>query len=162
MLIGTCLPQFMYKLQGSNGRTCITLFSLDLNCMHSPHRSLSGFFRKACKARTNYFQAGEAFAIISIFVYFAAFIAGVLQFFRKISITHIIAGVNAAGVITALIVWLVMIHVYNSNDLKQSNTLLHECQPLKDSNYNLGAGFALIILAWVLNLIAIPFLYIPL
>ncbi|AIN97602.1 amastin-like surface protein, putative [Leishmania panamensis] len=104
-------------------------------------------FWSECPGHLLRFRLAEAFAIISIFVYGAAFVLGVIMLFCGSILRWICLGLNIVGAITVCIVWATMVRSYFNDDGK-------ECPALQSVTVY-GAGFALFVAAWVLDVINI-------
>ncbi|CAJ1986436.1 amastin-like protein [Leishmania donovani] len=153
VLIGTGVDMFYIKPEHSFGaRLCITLWGGKTDCRKANVTISSGVRWKFCPIRRNNFRIGQAFAIISIFVYGAAFLFGFLLLYCCAGFRWLCLALNIVGAVTACVVWAVMVVTYRLPEPK--------CLELSD-NYNFGTGFGLFVLAWILDIIDIIFLMLP-
>ncbi|RNF18151.1 amastin [Trypanosoma conorhini] len=116
--VGTPTAQFRGRgyLHGADVSklSCVSLWGMKNDCTKDTYDLRPGDFvcPDSASRLKQVFQAGEAFAIISIFVTLASIIAVGYHFFRSSSVvpTMILA---VAGVVTILIPWACMAAVYN-------------------------------------------------
>ncbi|CBZ08371.1 amastin-like protein [Leishmania infantum JPCM5] len=153
VLIGTGVDMFYIKPEHSFGaRVCITLWGGKTDCRKAKVTITPGVRWKFCPIRRNNFRIGEAFAVISIFVYGAAFLFGFLLLYCCAGFRWLCLALNIVGAVTACVVWAVMVVTYRLPEPK--------CLELSDG-YDFGTGFGLFVLAWILDIIDIIFLMLP-
>ncbi|TPP49090.1 Amastin surface glycofamily protein [Leishmania donovani] len=153
VLIGTGVDMFYIKPEHSFGaRVCITLWGGKTDCRKANVTISSDVRWKFCPIRRNNFRIGQAFAIISIFVYGAAFLFGFLLLYCCAGFRWLCLALNIVGAVTACVVWAVMVVTYRLPEPK--------CLELSDG-YDFGTGFGLFVLAWILDIIDIIFLMLP-
>ncbi|CAJ1005184.1 putative Amastin surface glycoprotein, partial [Leishmania naiffi] len=104
---------------------------------------------KVCPCRLRRLRACQASAIIFIFVYGSAAVLGFILLWGCSCLRWACLAHNVAGIATLGIVWASMVLVY------YQGTVL--CVREKDLSA-LGSGFALLVIAWCLNIINIAFL----
>nr|CAZ91490.1 amastin-like protein [Leishmania infantum] len=153
VMIGTGVDMFYNKPEFSFGsRVCITLWGAKTDCRR-PKVTISSDVRWAnCPIRRNSFRLGQVFAIISIFVYGAAFLFGFLLLYCCAGFRWLCLALNIVGAVTACVVWAVMVVTYRFTGPR--------CFDLSE-DYDFGTGFGLFVLAWVLDILDIIFLMLP-
>nr|CCM20282.1 Putative amastin [Leishmania guyanensis] len=123
---------------------CITLWDLKLNCMSVTYAMSANEQWAPCPPRRNRFRMGQAFAVISIFVYGMAFVLGVIMLFCHRRFRWVCLVLNIFGTITVFFVWVTLAVSFNENSDVG-------CPELKTPN-TYGAGFVLFLLAWLLDI----------
>ncbi|CAG9581927.1 amastin-like_surface_protein_-_putative [Leishmania major strain Friedlin] len=148
VLVGTPLDMFRAAVEEFNfSHVCVTLWGAKLGCYNSSYLVTSDELWVNCTARRDRFRAAQALAVISIFVYGAAFVLGVLLLCCCSILRWVCLAVNIVGVFTLVVVWVAMVVTYYASE----NTY---CPNLKRF-FNYGAGFALFLVAWCLDIINI-------
>ncbi|CBZ40994.1 uncharacterized protein [Leishmania mexicana MHOM/GT/2001/U1103] len=132
---------------------CYTLWGFKFGC-----RSLDYVFPidqvfTDCPVVQHRFRAAQAFAIISIFVYGAAFILGSILLFCCSFLRMVCLALNIVGIATLCVVWAAMAVTYNNREGR-------DCPALKN-HWAYGTGFVLFVIAWILDIINIIFLLLP-
>nr|CCM20268.1 Putative amastin-like protein [Leishmania guyanensis] len=150
VLVGTPIDMFHQRGGGRFENTpCITLWGSKDEC-HSGNYSMDlEELWRGCPARQHRFRACQAFAIISIFVYGIAAVLGFLQLCCCSFPRWVCLALNVTGAVTLFIVWASMLVVYYQEDFL--------CVREKDLSV-LGSGFALLVIAWLLDALNILFL----
>ncbi|XUY37175.1 amastin-like protein [Leishmania panamensis] len=108
---------------------------------------------RTCPNRLTRFRVAQAFALISIFVYGAAFVLGVIQLFCCAYLRWVCLALNVVGAVTLCIVWAAMVVTFYTNE----SFICAEQGRL----YTYGSGFVLFVLAWILDIINIVSLLLP-
>ncbi|XQJ30503.1 Amastin surface glycoprotein, putative [Leishmania guyanensis] len=93
------------------------------------------------------FRVAEAFAIISILVYGAAFALGVIMLFCCPIGRWICLALNIVGAVAVCVVWATMVVTFFYDEGAFCPALQRFC--------HYGAGFALFVIAWVLDVLNI-------
>ncbi|XQJ30338.1 amastin-like surface protein, putative [Leishmania guyanensis] len=152
VLVATPINMFWYRDDGFTlfPNRCIFLWGYKRDCRNTNYTASSDSLWARCPVRRNRFRAAQALAVISIVVYGAAFVLGVIMLFCCRWVRWVCLVLNSVGVVTLCIVWAFMAVTYNSNE----GTV---CTPL-NALYTYGAGFVLFLLAWVLDVLNIPVL----
>ncbi|TPP50357.1 Amastin surface glycofamily protein [Leishmania donovani] len=125
---------------------CITLFGMKVDCYNKTYLETTEELWAECFNRLNRFHAAQAFAIISILVYFAAFAFGLLLLFCCPCLRWVCLALNVAGILTLCVVWAAMVVTYYTDDSA-------DCVKAKDE-FTFGIGFDLLMTAWCLDIIA--------
>ncbi|TPP50483.1 Amastin surface glycofamily protein [Leishmania donovani] len=94
-----------------------------------------------------------AFAVISIFVYGTAFVLGLIALCCCACLRWVCLALNVAGIATLCIVWASMVVIYYKDEG-------FACSPFRDF-FSYGAGFALLVVAWCLDIINVGLLLLP-
>ncbi|CAJ1007780.1 putative Amastin surface glycoprotein [Leishmania naiffi] len=152
VLVATPIDMFRAK-NGQALKGCLTLWGFKDNCSSLTNDVEISTVWDSCSNRLRLFQASGAFAIISIFVYGAAFMLGVVMLLCSSNLRLVCLGLNIVGAFTVCFVWAVMAMTYLTEDggpCPAMRTLLQY-----------GAGFALLIIAWLLDVINVLFLLLP-
>nr|CAJ2466032.1 unnamed protein product [Leishmania braziliensis] len=147
VLVATPLDMFRFKPQNPNFTGCLTLWGFTNSCGSVVYDSTLFEVWEGCPHHLSGFHAAEAFAIISILVYGAAFVLGVLMLFCRFILRWVCLGLNIVGAITVCIVWAIIVVIFFNGEGE-------DCPDLQSiSNY--GAGFGLFLAAWVLDILNI-------
>nr|CAJ2471614.1 unnamed protein product [Leishmania braziliensis] len=153
LLVLAATPIDMYRFRNPDGRSpnqCITLWGLKITCSGSSYDFDSDDIWEDCPPRRDRFRVSEAFAVISVLVYCAAFVLGVIMLFCCRYLRWVCLALNSVGAVTLWIVWVCMAVSYHKNEGP-------DCEPIKEF-YTYGAGFVLLVLAWLLDILNIPVL----
>nr|CAJ2471608.1 unnamed protein product [Leishmania braziliensis] len=151
VLVATPIDMYWFRNpDGDSPNECITLWGLKITCSGSSYDFDSDGLWESCPPRRDRFRVSEAFAVISVLVYCAAFVLGVIMLFCCRYLRWVCLALNSVGAVTLWIVWACMAVAYHKNEG------LH-CQPIKEF-YTYGAGFVLLVLAWLLDILNIPVL----
>nr|CCM20292.1 Putative amastin-like protein [Leishmania guyanensis] len=129
---------------------CITLWGIKAVCSNLAYESSSDVHWELCPLRRDRFRMGQAFAVISIFVYGMTFVLGVIMLFCCRWVRWVCLTLNIVGAVTLCIVWVAMVVSYYRNDG-------NDCIVVANF-YNYGIGFFLLLVAWVLDIANIPVL----
>ncbi|CAG9582056.1 putative amastin-like surface protein [Leishmania major strain Friedlin] len=148
VLVGTPLdifrgvnPQVLGNLM-----VCITLFGVKVDCYNTTYAESAEVLWADCLNRLNRFHVAQAFAIISILVYFAAFFFGLLLIFCCPCLRWLCLALNIIGVVTLFIVWVAMVVTYYKDD--------NAACPKARNEFTFGIGFDLLMTAWCVDIIA--------
>ncbi|TPP50770.1 Amastin surface glycofamily protein [Leishmania donovani] len=109
---------------------------------------------KNCPSRRDRFLLAQVFDVISLAVYAVAFLFGFILLWCCSAFRWVCLALNIVGIGTVCVVWVLMVKVYHIDD----GTV---CMVL-DKGFRFGIGFGLLLVAWVLDIIAIFFLLLPL
>ncbi|CAJ1039342.1 putative Amastin surface glycoprotein [Leishmania shawi] len=151
VLVATHIDMFRYRPDGSMlDNECITLWSSKNNCASGKHDISSDGQWAACPPRRDRFRAAQAFVIISIFVYGTAFVLGVIMLLCNRCFRWVCLALNSVGAVTLFIVWVAMAVTYSRNEG-------FGCLAPK-AFHSYGAGFVLLVLAWLPDILNIPVL----
>nr|CCM20278.1 Putative amastin-like protein [Leishmania guyanensis] len=153
VLVGTLIVIFRISDPERIVNGYITLWGTTLTVGNSSVYSSSKVIWQMCPGRLMCFRIAQTLAILSILVYGAAFVLGVIMLFCCTLLRWICLTLNIVGAITLGIVWAAMVFTYFTDEGRL-------CQSLK-SFAGYGAGFALLVAAWVLDILNIVFLLLP-
>ncbi|TPP50766.1 Amastin surface glycofamily protein [Leishmania donovani] len=154
LLVG--IPLDMFRIDPSirfGGRVCVTLWGAKPDCRNVKVGIDVDTRWRYCPTRVKRFHVAQAFAVISVFVYGAAFLFGLFLLWCCSAFRWVCLALNIVGIGTVCVVWVLMVKVYNTEGEK--------CLALR-RDYVFGAGFGLFLFAWVLDIIDIFFLLLPL
>ncbi|TPP42737.1 Amastin surface glycofamily protein [Leishmania donovani] len=155
VMIGTGVDMFYLKHgPGSSARVCVTLWGAKSDCRGPKITNPSDKRWASCPIRRRNFRIGQAFAVITIFVYGLAFLFGFLLLYCCSGFRWLCLALNIVGAVTACVVWAVMAVTYRVNEEPNCTTL--------NLVYNFGTGFGLFVFAWILGILDIIFLMVPL
>ncbi|XUY37166.1 amastin-like protein [Leishmania panamensis] len=143
-------PIDMFRIRDRNRSTpneCITIWGLKLDCTSTVNDIPTDIRWSACAPRRNRFRVAEGFSVISVFVYGAAFVLGVIMLFCYRWLRWVCLALNSVGAVTVCIVWVCMVVSYNRKD----GMLCTEIR----ATYTYGAGFVFFLLAWLLGILNI-------
>ncbi|AYU81232.1 amastin, putative [Leishmania donovani] len=155
VMIGTGVDMFYLKHgPGSSARVCVTLWGAKSDCRGPKVTNPSDKRWASCPIRRRNFRIGQAFAVITIFVYGLAFLFGFLLLYCCSGFRWLCLALNIVGAVTACVVWAVMAVTYRVNEEPNCTTL--------NLVYNFGTGFGLFVFAWILGILDIIFLMVPL
>ncbi|CBZ40960.1 uncharacterized protein [Leishmania mexicana MHOM/GT/2001/U1103] len=154
VLVATPMEMFRQKDVSPDGSFfCYTLWGFKFNCRSLDYDVPIHEVFTNCPVLLHRFRAAQAFAIISIFVYGAAFILGLILLFCSPSLRMVCLALNIVGIATLCVVWAAMAVTYNTYDGPQClrvNIFL-----------KYGAGFVLFVIAWILDIINTVILLLP-
>ncbi|CAJ1992523.1 amastin-like surface protein [Leishmania donovani] len=154
VLVGTPLDIFRERNPSSGvSSACITLFGLKGQCSSLLYTRTTDMLWEECPPRIPRFRLAQGCAIISIFVYGGAFMLGFILLFCCSLLRWVCLALNVVGMVTSCIVWAAMARTYNQHDGET-------CEPMKTSS-RYGAGFALFVVAWILDTLNIILLLLP-
>ncbi|TPP40080.1 Amastin surface glycofamily protein [Leishmania donovani] len=149
VLVGTPLDMFRSKMETGYGTVkCITLWGVKENCASLDYDLTMYLFFSSCETRILRFRKSQRCAIISILVYMAGLIAGVVNLHGYTTLRWVCLALNIVGSVTLCVVWAAMAVTYNKNEDSR-------CTRLKALNYEFGVGFFLLVVAWILDIINI-------
>ncbi|CBZ37649.1 amastin-like surface protein, putative [Leishmania donovani] len=147
VLVGTPIDMFRSSNSSVFVGQCITLWGFKRDCFSLNYvRTVDVSFEK-CPSRIARFRLAQGCAIISIFVYGAAFILGLILLFCCSLLRWVCLVLNVVGMVTSCVVWAAMAVTYNKTDDRA-------CLPVKTLG-RYGAAFVLFVLAWILDVINI-------
>nr|CAJ2471760.1 unnamed protein product [Leishmania braziliensis] len=153
VLVGTPLDMFRFNSLTRSVTRCLTLWGYKERCSSSSIDSPLNVVWEECPARLRRFHVAQAFAIVSILVYGAAFVLGVIMLFCCSFLRSVCLTLNIVGVATLCVVWVAMTMTFS----KDEGGICVDFQSV--SHY--GAGFALLVTAWVLDILNIFILLLP-
>ncbi|CAJ1992638.1 Amastin surface glycoprotein [Leishmania donovani] len=153
VLIGTPLDMFRGDFKEFGELPCVTLWGFKRMCYSIIYALDTDEKWATCHNRRNRFRASEALAVISIMVYCAAFVLGVIMLFCCSLLRWVCLTLNVVGLLTLGITWVFMVLSYFLDE----GVL---CPPLR-TDFQYGVGFILFLVAWVLDLVDIVFLLFP-
>ncbi|CAJ1041128.1 putative Amastin surface glycoprotein [Leishmania shawi] len=146
-------PIDMFRSRNRTGQfpmECFTLWGYKQDCYSTAYDLPTDLLWRLCPARRNRFRVAEGFAVISVFVYCAAFVLGVIMLFCYRWLRWVCLALNSVGAVTVCIVWASMAVTYHKNEGPG-------CLAWR-TMYTYGAGFVFLLLAWLLDLFNIPVL----
>ncbi|XQJ30367.1 amastin-like surface protein, putative [Leishmania guyanensis] len=146
-------PIDMFRIRNRTGdlpMECLTLWGLKLDCISTRYVLPSDKWWFNCTSRRDRFRAAQGFAVISVFVYGAAFVLGVIMLFCYRWLRWVCLALNCVGAVTVCIVWASMAVTYNRDEGPRC--------PAWRTRDTYGAGFVFFLLAWLLDLFNIPVL----
>nr|CAJ2465524.1 unnamed protein product [Leishmania braziliensis] len=148
-------PIDMFRSRGHIGEfpSCLTLWGFKRDCYSISADGTPSEIWAECPGRLMRFRIAEALAIVSIFVYGAAFALGVVMLFCCSCLRFVCVALNILGVATLCVVWAAMAQIYHQDEI--------ETCPALQISMNYGGGFTLFVLAWVLDILNIFFLLLP-
>nr|CAJ2471558.1 unnamed protein product [Leishmania braziliensis] len=153
VLVATPIDMYRFRIGSVHSffpDHCITLWGVKVVCSNLAYESSSDAEWALCPTRRDRFRAAQAFAVISIFVYLAAFLLGVIMLFCCRYLRWVCLALNCFGAVTVCIVWVAIVVSYNRDDGD-------DCFVVAEF-YNYGIGFFLLLVAWVLDILNIPVL----
>ncbi|TPP49081.1 Amastin surface glycofamily protein [Leishmania donovani] len=154
VLVGTPIDMFRGTTKDLfNISLCITLWGSKFECNTIMYAMPTDDQWKFCPTRLQHFRIAEILSIISVFVYALAALLGFIMLCCCSLLRWLCLVFNIAGIVTLGITWGSMVVEYGRNESRF-------CPPLR-KDYKFGVGFALFMVAWVLNLINIVFLLLP-
>ncbi|AYU82521.1 amastin-like surface protein, putative [Leishmania donovani] len=154
LLVGTPLDIVRRKdVAAGIPLTCITLWGFKLDCFSVDYTITVDVFFAACPPRINRFRVAQVFVVLSILVYGAAFILGIMLLYGVSLLRWICLALNIVGSVTLCVVWAAMARTFLKDDGPQ-------CSSLEEFN-KYGPGFVLLVLAWILDILNIIFLLLP-
>ncbi|CBZ24113.1 putative amastin-like protein [Leishmania mexicana MHOM/GT/2001/U1103] len=151
VLVATPIDMFYVKELGrfSNAQ-CLTLWGGKEQCYSSTYDVSYDELWENCPHRRLQFRVAATLAVISIFVYGLAFILGFITLCCCICLRWVCLMLNIIGIGTVGAVWALMVVIYYNDDGLFC--------PRVSSRFDFGVGFALLVVAWCLNIINILFL----
>ncbi|CAC9536358.1 Amastin_surface_glycoprotein_-_putative [Leishmania infantum] len=155
VLVATPIDMFLLKeaYRGHKRAACYTLWGVKNNCTDLTITASYDNLWKHCLGRRDRFRAAQAFAVISIFVYGTAFVLGLVALCCCACLRWVCLALNVAGIATLCIVWASMVVTFNKDEG-------FTCPPFRDF-FSYGAGFALLVVAWCLDIINVGLLLLP-
>ncbi|CAJ1013639.1 putative Amastin surface glycoprotein [Leishmania utingensis] len=146
-------PTEMFRMRNGTPQfpnQCLTLWGFKLDCISFIYNLFSDDLWRPCRPRFDRFRVAQAFALMSIFVYLAAFVLGIIMMFCGCDLRWVCLALNCFGAVTVCIVWACMAVTYNRDEGVG-------CPALRTiATY--GAGFVFLLLAWILDILNIPVL----
>ncbi|CAC9537335.1 amastin-like surface protein [Leishmania donovani] len=154
VLVGTPIDMFRGTIaEIAFSHFCLTLWGAKWGCSNSSYFLTSDQLWANCTGRRNRFRAAQASAVISIFLYGAAFVLGVLLLFCCSIFRWVCLVLNIVGIFTLGIVWASMVVTFYTDEGVTCERLI--------IGTRYGAGFVLFLVAWCLDIINIFFLLLP-
>nr|CAJ2466008.1 unnamed protein product [Leishmania braziliensis] len=153
VLVATPIVIFRMNEAGSNVTGFISLWGTTFIVGDLSIFSSSSDVWSACPGRLMRFRVAQALAVFSILVYGAAGALGVIMLFCCPLLRWVCLTLNIVGAVTVCVVWAAMVLTYFTDEGRT-------CPDLQSFTVY-GAGFALLVAAWVLDLINIVFLALP-
>ncbi|CAJ1992390.1 Amastin surface glycoprotein [Leishmania donovani] len=152
VLVATPLGMFLLKkaYRRHNLGICYTLWGVKNNCTDLTITASYDNLWGLCPGRRDRFRAAQAFAVISIFVYGTAFVLGLIALCCCACLRWVCLALNVAGIATLCIVWASMVVTFNKYEGPGC--------PAMNELTAFGAGFALLVVAWCLDIVNIVFL----
>ncbi|XQJ30364.1 amastin-like surface protein, putative [Leishmania guyanensis] len=151
VLVATPIDMFWFRNQTAElPFWCLTLWGLKTDCYSLVYDDFPDTLWFYCTSRRDRFRAAQGFAVISVFVYGAAFVLGVIMLFCYRWLRWVCLALNCIGAVTVCIVWVSMAVTYNRDEGPGC--------PAWRTMYTYGAGFVFLLLAWLLDLFNIPVL----
>lgn len=173
VLVGTPIDMFRGKDAKSvsdsfSNKACYTMWGYKEKCYSTKYTEKLKNTYNQCKGRLGLFRAAEAFAIINIILYLLTAILAFIQLCCCRCLRWVCLALSVLG-ITLVITWACMAAVFHTQsdcekvaNVSSDYCLITSPQCGKFSvSSKLGAGFALIVTSWCLDIVAIPFLFIP-
>lgn len=152
-VIATPIAQFKPKDSSS---MCITMWGYKVKCSSTQYNA-KGIAAFGCGQRKNNMTAAAVFSIASIVVLLLAVIWGLLLLLRMMR-SYLIPGVlTLLATAFLLICWACIAGVYSIRMCKDGDGSKHS---YKDGNLKYGAGFIMLVLAWVLQVLTCVFVFI--
>ena len=156
ILVGTPIDMFRAHEKSVWGNTqCLTMWGFKMKCYSNTYDIKPSKLFPACTGRKDRFRAAEAFAIINIVVYGVACILGFVQLCCCGCLRWVCLVLNIFG-ITSVVSWAIMADAHST---KKGDGLGY-CAKLS-VDYKYGAGFALLVTGWCLDIVDIVFLMLP-
>jgi hypothetical protein len=157
ILVGTPIDMFRVKGEKVIGnKGCVTMWGYKKKCYSTTYDLKVGKIFELCKGRKDRFRAAEAFAIINIIIYGVACVLGFVMLCCCHCLRWVCLVLNIFG-FTSVVSWAIMADAYGS---KSGDLGAGYCGKLK-TLYKYGAGFALLVTAWCLDIVNIIFLMLP-
>nr|CAJ2471900.1 unnamed protein product [Leishmania braziliensis] len=147
VLVATPIDMFLQFPDPPIFHACFTLWGFKDHCNSVSYYASLNDLWDFCPRRLRLFRAAGVLAIISIFIFAAAFVLGVSMLFCCFWLRFVCLGLNIVGAVTLGFVWVAMVVTFLREDTIN-------CEAMKEGTVY-GAGFALFITAWVLDIINI-------
>ncbi|CAM38425.1 putative amastin-like surface protein [Leishmania braziliensis MHOM/BR/75/M2904] len=155
VLVATPIDMYRFRRRYVTPNTTVTtLWGVKKGSLNTTNVIPTYILWRRCPARLNRFLLAQACAVISILIYAAAAVLGFIMLYCCHWLRVVCVALNSVGALTVCIVWAAVAVTYNTYegpDCWQEGVF---------STY--GAGFVLLLLAWVLDLLNIVFLVLPL
>ncbi|CAM37193.1 amastin-like protein [Leishmania braziliensis MHOM/BR/75/M2904] len=155
VLLATPIDMYRFRREYITPNTTVTtLWGVKMGPLNTTNVIPTYILWRQCPARLNRFLLAQAFAVISILIYGAATVLGFIKLYCCDRLRMVCVVLNSVGAVTLCIVWGVVAmtyHMYEGPDCWQESVF---------STY--GAGFVLLLLAWLLDLFNIVILLLPL
>ncbi|XUY37187.1 amastin-like protein [Leishmania panamensis] len=154
VLFGTPIDMYRFRPRFITPDTTVTtLWGVKKGGFNSTNVISSDYLWRRCIVRRDRFRLAQAFAVISIFVYGAAAALGFIMLYCCSFFRMVCLALNIVGAVTLCIVWAAVAVTYHIEDNEF-------CR--KESVFSTyGAGFVLLLLAWLLDLFNIVVLLLP-
>ncbi|CAJ07884.1 putative amastin-like surface protein [Leishmania major strain Friedlin] len=153
VLVGT--PLEMFRAPNRPGvAQCLTLFGFKLDCKSLEYEETVDMQWLNCPARIARFRLAQAFTLISILVYGAAFVLGLVLLYGCTIHRWVCLALNIVGAVTLCVVWVAMVVTYKKPDEPL-------CREVRNMGYRFGTGFALLVVAWILDILNMIILLLP-
>lgn len=170
IVVGTPIDQFRSKTDNNDltsflGNTaCLSLWGRKNECYSTTINTRPSKLFDACKDRLVRFQAGEAMAIVSIVLYGLCLILALCACgccsACACCLRVVIVILTIAGIASGAAVWGCMANCYNVQHSFSESSDASLCLSLKD-HFKYGAGFALILVAWILHTVNVIMALLP-
>lgn len=156
-VVGTPIDMFRRSGEDTLGNTyCISLWGLKKKCYSTTYNYKINTLWELCSGRKNLFKAAEITAILTILILFVCFMLAFLACCCckpcTCCIRLLLVPLTIASIGTGAATWGCMASSYNSSNGK--------CPAIK-KDWSYGAGFGLLVTAWVINVINMVFLLLP-
>jgi len=158
ILVGTPIDMFRSKDRNVFGNTeCLTMWGYKQKCYSTTYDIRINDLFALCTGRRDRFRAAEAFAIICIFVYGVAALLGFVMMCCCSCLRWVCLVLNIVG-ISSVVTWAIMVDAYHQSS---GGSGVSVCGRMKSDRMKYGAGFALFLTGWCLNIVNIIFLMLP-
>ncbi|SYZ65083.1 amastin-like_surface_protein [Leishmania braziliensis MHOM/BR/75/M2904] len=154
VLVATPIDMYRFRPQYiTPNTTVVTLWGVKLGVLNTTNTISSDFLWRRCIPRRDRFRLAQACAVLSIFVYGAAAALGFIMLYCCSFFRMVCVALNIVGAVTLCIVWAAVAVTYHVEDNEFC---------WKESVFSTyGAGFVLLLVAWVLDLLNIAVLLLP-
>nr|CAJ2471557.1 unnamed protein product [Leishmania braziliensis]CAJ2471559.1 unnamed protein product [Leishmania braziliensis]CAJ2472184.1 unnamed protein product [Leishmania braziliensis]CAJ2472185.1 unnamed protein product [Leishmania braziliensis]CAJ2472186.1 unnamed protein product [Leishmania braziliensis] len=154
VLVGTPIDMYRFRPRFITQNTTVTtLWGVKMGGFNLTNVITSDYLWRRCTNRRDRFRVAQVFAVISIFVYGAAAALGFMMLYCCSVFRLFCLALNIVGALTLCIVWAAVVVTYYVKDNEFC---------WKESVFSTyGAGFVLLVLAWILDIVNIAFLLLP-
>lgn len=157
IIVGTPIDQFRQQSEDTLGnKPCLTLWGMKNKCYSTTLDSKPQSIFSGCPDRKSRFMAAEAMSIVSILVYGLCLLLAICACGCCSScgccLRVVIVILTLVGIATGAAVWGCMANSYN---------VTHNICPPLSRGMKYGAGFALILVAWILHTINLVMALLP-
>lgn len=168
-VVGTPLDQFRSKDQDEFGNTpCLTLWGCKPKCYDPSFKNRVNENFEACPSRAAKFKVAQSFAILTILISLVALIMVALMCsclaYCSCCVRLVVVVLTVVAIGSGAVTWSMMVVAFhNSQGECPALKKLFFCPGVEDSSANskYGAGFGLLVVGWVLQVLNMVFIHLP-